>query len=210
MNDPEVDQLINQLNADIPEQATAPDDALAPHRRNDYTIGNWATEIDSEAAFDAAIGTGNWTVYPQVWGTLVQPRPHQIDKRVRIDRILTPTSALLAAGWRHGVIGVEIKRSKEKIGPAIAQALDYGRSVWTLHQAGGSLVWLDWVFIWPMPKQSGAMASVCAQNRIGTATPGFHGGIDFKSGEASIASLDSRRGITINLNATNGAKAGRR
>lgn len=192
------------------EAATRAHDQPAPHRVNDYTLPGWATETASAAAFDTAIGDDYWTIYREVTGILTQPRPHQIDKTVRIDRVLTPRPALIQAGWTHGVIGVEIKRSREKIGPAIAQAIDYSRSVWTLHNAGNSRVWLDWVFIWPMPKQGGALASVLAQNRIGTATPSYGGGVHLKSGEAAIAYVGGTDGLHLATAPHAGAKVGRR
>jgi hypothetical protein len=200
-----LEQLPRQLGA----PTELPDELHALHRVKDYTLGHWTTETASEDAFDAAIGSDLWTVYRQVTGVLTQPRPQQIDKTVRIDRVLAPRTKLLAAGWTHGVVGIEIKRSNEKIGPAIAQAMDYSRSVWTLNQAGNSRVWLDWVFIWPMPKQNGSMASVLAQNRIGSATPGYGGGFQFKAGETNIICSEFNGTFRIGTIAP-GTKAGRR
>lgn len=138
---------------------------------SDITAGSWRTEAASAAALDDTLQqAGLWRVEREVRGTLVQPRPGQVDKSMRIDRVLIPTARLLDMRWPHGIIGVEIKRSGEKVGPPIAQALDYGRSVWSLH--GGFQVWLDYVFIWPMAKTfGGALESICAQHRIGFAYP---------------------------------------
>ena len=52
-----------------------------------------------------------------------------------MDRVLVPMRKLKEAGWSYGVIGIEAKRSDIKIGPAISQCLDYGRSLFEL--AGG-------------------------------------------------------------------------
>jgi len=98
---------------------------------------------------------------------------------------------LVGLGWRHGAIGVEIKKSGVKIGGPIAQAMDYSRAVWTLPTAGGIRVWLDWIFIWPMPKQSGPLASVLAQNRIGSASADRWTRLYFKSGEANIIKINN-------------------
>ena len=93
----------------------------------------YATESLAAAAFDSAIATTDlFTPYAEVPGTLIQPRPGQIDKSVRIDRLLIPKQRLLDMGWTHGIIGVELKRSDIKLGPPIAQAMDYSRSVWII------------------------------------------------------------------------------
>lgn len=94
-----------------------------------YTIGNWPTETESAAALDAVLDRVDlWKVYPEVTGTLSQPRPAQAQRSIRIDRVLVPNTRLLQLGWTHGVIGIEIKRSNIKIGPPIAQAMDYSRA----------------------------------------------------------------------------------
>ena len=132
-----------------------------------HTIGDWHTEEDSCVALDAILGElGLWRVYREVGGLLIQPRGVQNQLSVRIDRVLIPTARLLGMGWRHGAIGIEVKRSGEKIGPPIAQAMDYLRSVWQLPSVK---VMLDWVFIWPMCPQSGTVESILAQQRIGSA-----------------------------------------
>jgi len=134
---------------------------------SDLTIGEWITEEASCAALDAALDSlGLWKVYHEVNGVLTQPRPVQTRVGVRIDRVLIPTKRLLDMGWKHGAVGIEVKRSGEKIGPAISQAMDYLRAVWQLPSAK---IVLDWVFIWPMFKHSGTIASILAQQRIGCA-----------------------------------------
>lgn len=173
-----------------------------------YTSGDWLTEYDSAAAFDVAADTDLWTIHREVRGVLAQPRPHQVDKTLRIDRVLVPTARLIQAGWTHGIIGCEIKRSNVKIGPAIAQAMDYSRGVWTLDPSGFR-VWLDWVFIWPMGKQYGTTASVLAQNRIGSATSDKWVRLHLKSGENTVLRLGYDGTISIGA-ATNGAKVGSR
>lgn len=173
-----------------------------------YTTGDWTTEHDSAAAFDAAIGTDLWKIHREVSGVLTQPRPHQVIQGVRIDRLLIPTDKLLGAGWNQGIIGCEIKRSNVKIGPPIAQAMDYSRAIWTLRPSG-IRVWLDWVFIWPMGKQMGTTASVLAQNRIGSASADSWTRIHFKCGENNIIRVGRDGDIAIGA-CTNGAKVGSR
>lgn len=162
--------------------------------RNGFTSGDWTTEKESEVAFDAIVPSELFDVHPQVWGSLVQPRAgQQVDKQMRIDRVLVPTNRLLDLGWKFGIIGCELKRSGEKIGPAIAQAMDYSRAVWTL-QPSRFRVWLDYIFIWPMPKQSGPVASICAQNRIGSVTGSTeYGNFQLKSGETSLLVVNPGR-----------------
>lgn len=134
-----------------------------------HTYGNWS-EKEACKALDSILTTiGLWDVYEEVVGHMLQPRPaqHKRTPLLRIDRVLTPTSELIAAGWTHGHIGIEVKASGKNIGPALAQAQDYSRSVWTLE--GGQRVWLDYVFVWPMGPQSSTVASILTQNRIGNA-----------------------------------------
>jgi hypothetical protein len=162
----------------------------------EITLGEWATEADSATAFDQNVPE-MFEVYKEVRGTLISPRPAQIDRSMRIDRVLIPKRELLDLGWKYGIVGVELKRSKEKIGPAIAQAMDYSRTVWTLEPTKFQ-IWLNYVFIWPMAKQSGTIASICAQQRIGSAY-GADEYVQFglKVGETGIFELrkDGRRSI---------------
>lgn len=179
----------------------------SPYSRT-FTQGDWLSEAESAAAFDGAIDPDVWSLHREVRGRLVQPRPQQVDKTLRIDRILVPGPRLIRAGWTNGIIGCEIKKSGVKIGPVIAQAMDYSRAVWTL-EPSGIRVWLDWVFIWPMSKQSGPIASVLAQNRIGSATADRWTRIHFKSGECNVVKVDSN-GIIDLGQARAGARVGNR
>jgi hypothetical protein len=132
-----------------------------------FTYGQWNDERkDSAPAFDAFIErTGLFKIYSEVRGQILQPRLGQTDQGVRIDRILSPTKKLKDAGWATGFVGVELKRSGEKIGPPLAQLLDYGRAVWTL--PGGYDVMCRFYFLWPVKKQHSTNASIMAQHRVG-------------------------------------------
>lgn len=174
-----------------------------------YTSGSWSTETDSAAVLDTLLASVElWNVYREVTGTLSQPRPSQLERAVRIDRILIPNERLISLGWTHGIVGVEIKRSGVKIGPPIAQAVDYSRTVWTLPPAGIK-VWLDWVFIWPMAQQHSTVASILAQNRIGCAYIDRWVRLHLKSGEQNIIKIKHDGHISIG-DATNGRKVGSR
>jgi hypothetical protein len=127
---------------------------------------------------------------------------------MRIDRILLPTPRLLELGWTHGAVGIEVKRSKVKIGPPLAQAMDYSRTVWTL-PGYGVRIWLDWVFLWPMDRQTGSMASILAQNRIGCAYSTKWTVLHLKCGESNLIKIERDGQIDIG-DARNGQKAGSR
>lgn len=174
------------------------------------TVGNWLTEADSAAALDAALEqVGLWAVYKEVSGTLTHVRPGQRGQTIRIDRVLIPNSKLIALGWTHGIIGIEVKRSGEKIGPPIAQAMDYSRTIWHLPQAGIK-VWLDWVFVWPMERQNGTIASILAHNRIGSAhaTPWML--LHLKVGELNLITIDHTHEIRLGGAPATGLKVGSR
>ncbi len=104
-------------------------------------------------------------IYREVEGEYLQPRIGCPKQTSRIDRILMPSKKLIDAGWPHGPIGVEGKCSAKKIGPVLAQALDYSRAIWFLPH--GFEIHLRWVFLWPLSACVGDIASVMAQNRIG-------------------------------------------
>jgi hypothetical protein len=150
------------------------------------TTGEYADEQQGVAALDRLLEKADlWHIYPEVRGIVAQPRPEQADKTVRIDRVLVPNRRLIDLGWRHGTIGIEAKRSGVKIGPVIAQAMDYRRSVWQVGEAGTS-VWLDWCFIWPMAKQHGPLASVLSQQRIGSVNSSRWHLLYFQAGESTV------------------------
>lgn len=174
------------------------------------TIGQWPDEASSCAALDASLAHAQlWRVHNEVPGTLAQPRPSQDQHSVYyIDRVLVPSSKLLELGWKHGIVGIEAKRSGVRIGAPIAQAMDYSRMVWTLPQ-GGIRVWLDWVFVWPMDRQTGPIASILAQNRIGCAYSTKWTVLHLKCGESNLIKIERDGQIDIG-EARNGQKAGSR
>lgn len=167
----------------------------------------YATEADAAADFDAVIkATDLFTPYPEVPGTLLQPRPGQVDKSVRIDRILVPNERLIAAGWRGGIFGIEIKRDPYN-GRAISQAADYTRSAFRLGPAN-FLVICDYVFIWSWGKQAGPLASVMAQSRVGSVCSSSWTPLHFRTGENNVLRLHANGAIDIGAQV--GAKVGSR
>lgn len=173
------------------------------------TATHYETETDAAEAFDNCVKrTGLFTIYPEVRGTLLQPRPGQVDRSVRIDRVLIPTQALLRMGWRHGIIGAELKRSGTKVGPAIAQAMDYTRCAWTLPDNRYQVV-LGMVFLWPVEKQHDAVASILAQNRLGTADSNRWALLHLASGELNILHVSHGGDVRVGA-ASAGTKVGSR
>jgi hypothetical protein len=174
------------------------------------TIGKWPTESESAAALDRHLASCRhlFNVYPECRGELLQPRYGQKSKTVRIDRILLPRPPLIEAGWTHGALGLEVKRSGEKVGPALAQMTDYGRSAWII-TVGRVKVWLDWIFLWPLDEQFGTVASMMAQNRLGSAWSSGWYCLNLYSGQAKVLRVDHRGRPDIGA-AANGLQTGSR
>lgn len=169
----------------------------------------YATEAEACVAFDAAVAsTGLFHIHREVRGTLTQPRPGQVDKTVRIDRILIPAQRLIDLGWRHGIVGVEIKRSGVKLGPALAQAMDYTRSTFTL-EGGDFLIVPTWVLVWPAENEHGPMASVMAQNRVGVVESNKWATLRLRVGEMTLLHVSSTGEVRIGSQSA-GRKVGSR
>jgi hypothetical protein len=172
------------------------------------TAGSYPTEADALAALDRILDRcGMFHVYRELAGVLVQLRPGQTQTAVRIDRLLTPTARLEAAGWEDGAIGVEAKRSGVKLGPALAQMVDYGRSQFPCR--GGVRVTPGWVFLWPCAKQHGTTASLMQQHRLGSVWYDHGGGLVFHTGEARVLTV-RRYGNTWSAELGPGRSNGRR
>jgi len=172
------------------------------------TCGTWQTEAESVAAFDRLIDEiGLFMIYREIRGMYLQPKLGQELKTPRIDRVLVPRPSLIDQGWTHGPIGIECKRSDENIGRPLAQLLDYSRATWLIEPTKGIWVMLPWVFLWPMPKTSGVLASLLAQHRIGSAEP-HYSGLKLASG-GSVLGQFTKYGVRIGAG-TNGLKAGSR
>lgn len=133
--------------------------------RSRPSFGNWKTEDESAAEFDRRIESSGLfeRVFKEVRGYYLTHRPNREDRQARIDRILLPSQTLRSAGWSR-VIGVELKRSGEKIGPALAQAIDYTYCAWNV---GHYWMLCENVFLWPFEKQYRAVESVMAHNNVG-------------------------------------------
>ena len=129
---------------------------------------NWRSEADVEDALAAFLeASGFFRVFRQVMGrSLVSICG--TGGRVRADILLLATRQAIDAGWREGPILFEVKWGGKPIGPAVSQMLDYLDCAWML--PNGVEVLAGFGFLFPVPKQYGPLASVRAQNRVGTAT----------------------------------------
>lgn len=134
----------------------------------EHFSGGFATEDAALAAFDEIIeASGYFRLYREVEGYYMASRPGRTHATARIDRLLVPNQRARAAGWTL-TFGVEAKRSGAPIGPAVSQAIDY---TWCVFRASSTFLYPEWIFLWPLGRQTGAIESVMAQNRIGIAQP---------------------------------------
>jgi hypothetical protein len=126
------------------------------------------SEADLEGELAAFVeGTRLFRVFRQVMGRSLWTACPAAGW-VRCDLLLLASRRGLAAGWRHGPIVLEVKRPGDAIAPALSQMLDYLRSSWLL--PNGVPVMASWAFVYPADRAHGPLASLMAQNRIGTAS----------------------------------------
>lgn len=178
------------------------------HEVNFFTCGEFQTEAESAAAFDSIVErSGLFHAYKEVPGCLMQPRLRCEEKGVRIDRILVPTKTVVDAGWVFGDIGVEVKCSGKKIGPVVAQALDYMRSAFLL--PNGRTIVLDQIFIWPFCRAAGDVESIMTQHRIGGVWSSDWRPLTFNMSATTILSWN-RDGSVFCKKCSFGRKAGSR
>ena len=173
------------------------------------TCGDWSVESDAVDFFVRCIDAadGMFRVYREADGKPVSKHHFQEYHDIRADVLLIPTAKIIAAGWWGGVIVVEVKRSGEKIGPGCNQLLDYMNSAFSLH--GGVAVLPGFGFLFPASKQHGAMASVMAQQHVGTAFHHRRGSLDLFCGECRVLSIGQDGRIDIG-NINFGCKIGSR
>ena len=167
--------------------------------RNEFTVGPWETEEKACAAFDAAASgdTRFSRLYREVEGRPLTRSPFDHDHGLRIDRILMPSKALQDAGWLHGAIGVEIKASGTKLGPVVAQAIDYTRCAFEVQP--GFFMPVGFVFIFPVQIPGADLGSVMTQNRVGSCVVTPLGQLVFFRGSSRIVSVEERERNFIQL-----------
>jgi hypothetical protein len=141
-------------------------DPLFPPLDEEHFYGSFATEDEAGEALDAALAASNLfdRVFTEVRGHYLIHRPHQRHRDFpQIDRVLIPSERLRSAGFTSA-IGVEIKRSDEPVGPAIGQALDY---TYAAFRCGSFSLQLDYIFLYPLLPQHGAVRALMNHNGIG-------------------------------------------
>jgi hypothetical protein len=202
----------------VVSEAEASRDAGSPcvtYQPAHVTVGDYQTEQEACSAFDeAALRSGAFKLWKEVPGEMIHPLPGNGEKqRYRIDRVLVPTEKLVDAGWTKGLIGVEIKKSDVKAGPPLSQSLDYLRCAWT-----GPL-WIrfmiGYVFLFPMEKTQGTIASLMAQNHFGTCRLNYDPSkewhrLEFFLGEQPLIECFLNTGVIKVKNTNVGNKTGSR
>jgi hypothetical protein len=138
------------------------------------TCGSFDTEALACAYFDA-VCKGDamarlFSLYPEVDGTPLDLSRDRELKDYRIDRVLIPTRQAILNGWDIGAVGIEIKASGTDIGKALAQCMDYQRSIW--ETPSGFHYRLRWVFLFPCRQVVGAAAALMANGHVGYAYSG--------------------------------------
>ena len=137
--------------------------------------------------------SGLFKIYDEVQGKSIGI--WHIQQQRRIDMILVPTAAALDAGWKHGFVGIECKRSGKKIDEAMLQAITYMDCVWTLGDWRGLIV-LSSVLVWPYywPKDQG-YAQRMQQARVGVAYPTTRDGFNLSVRGAPTVSWSPQAGV---------------
>jgi hypothetical protein len=170
------------------------------------TTGFFKTEEEATQALIDSLG-GLFRVYPQIEGR------YQFFKHSRnlsypiIDLILVPNPELKEAGWSWGPVGIEVKASGKKLGPALSQLIDYSTAAYPIHQT-----WIvpDFFFLFPANRFKGPLESILAHLRCGGIYRDPYGQLIFHSTNI-IARLSEAHGIDIRPNNTNhGHKVGSR
>jgi len=95
----------------------------------------------------------------------------KIPEYLKIDYILEPTEKLIDAGWELGCIGVEVKRTNERMyGKILSQIFDYQNCFFKL-PGNKNKIPLSMIFLFPYERFYGLMASIMLQEGIGVIKP---------------------------------------
>ena len=161
------------------------DEALRPFESPDKSIRfAGGDEPENHETFKArAERDGLFTVYHECWGWYVGQRPRTKPQRPRIDFIIVPSQRVIDTGWDYGAVGVEAKAKDKRLGPAIAQAIDYSYSVF---ETPLGLIMPSAVFLYPVNATVyNEAASVMQQFNIGTIS-NVTGGTMFMLGQTGV------------------------
>lgn len=177
------------------------DDSPGAHK----AFGEWRTEADAAAELDRRLdASGLFNVYKEVDGIYLFNKPNKPNRTARIDRILSPRKILQDAGWTR-VVGVEIKKSGEKIGKAIAQASDYMDCAWKILNYW---VLAENIFLWPFERQHCSIESVMLQSGIGALSGNRYTPLTFHL-EKSVIRIEHNGVFSVSA-PTSGMKLGSR
>lgn len=139
------------------------------------TNGDWESEDIAHDTLEEMLRKSSlFNVYRECWGVPLYSKHFQDHSRVRADLIVTPRIPLIDQGWSAGAIVFEVKRSGEKIGPPLSQMIDYMNSAFTIPNGGGIVTVPTFAFLFSCDKQHGPLASVMAQQHIGTASLAYN------------------------------------
>ena len=182
-----------------------------------YTSGEYETEKDAVKKIHFLLTQmGLFNIYDEVCGEY-EYRPHFKDnkKTPRLDIVLVPNRAFIDAGWKFGAIGIECKKSNVKIGKPLSQILDYSTAVFRLPNFP-VVIKPDFIFLWPLEKTHGDIASIMAQNRFGSVSESYpetnwHR-LDFYCGEQRVFRyvFNDETPIQVNTKLNFGARTGSR
>ena len=169
----------------------------------------YTTEKEIAEVFDQLIAAcKDFYVVPEVEGYYTQPKPFADERTPRIDRLLIPKPSLRLRDWPYFTIGIELKAAHQKLGPALSQAMDYTRAVFTVPEFGCDIT-PRFVFVFNTNKTYGPLLSVATQNRVGFARlHPYDNQLHFYLGEQSAFWCDGDR---LNFKTVNcGYKTGSR
>lgn len=183
-------------------------------RSFEHTYGTFSSESESCEALDEIIMKINgFVVHKEITGEIMHPRHGTKDRGVRIDRILLPKNQMARHGWDYGCIGIECKKSDKKVGRPLSQILDYTRAIWRITDTG-IYTYCRYIFLWPMTKASGPVASIMAQNNIGSASIQGNGRwrrLSLQIGESNLLQYYIETDeLKVNDNVLTGSKVGSR
>lgn len=137
--------------------------------QSDRTLDGYPDETDACRALDSILNAAYqvaFKVRAEVHGQrLLYPVNKDRGGEPRIDRFLFPTTDADMIGWELGAIGIEVKKSGQKIGPVIEQVLDYSHSLFEARPG----VWVACraLFIFPWACGTGTLESIAQRNSIG-------------------------------------------
>jgi hypothetical protein len=180
------------------------DDSCYGHEQ---TTGPWDDELQAKKELLQFLNDKElFLTFPEISGVPLLTRPGKTPQSVRADVLAMPIG-IHESRFECGAIVFEVKRPGEKIGPAISQLLDYLNSAFKV-PSGVSVV-PSYGFIFSAPPQHGTLASIMAQNHIGTAEI-RQGILHLYCGEQRLLSIASSGVIAKYGNLNFGNKTGSR